>query len=126
MKKILLGILLIVTFSLLLSPYSYAGARKGRAGYAVKDDNAMKEIQAIKLALRAMERDIQGLQSQQNKGMTAIEQGKIEGRLTWAEGQIAKLWKWVIAMAVVLAIFILGIIMVIFGNRGSRTRTIQQ
>lgn len=80
MNKIVLALLVFTTISLLLTSYSYAGARKGIAGYAVTDDNAMKEIGAIKQALRVMERDIQGLRSQQNKGMTALEQGKLEGR----------------------------------------------
>ena len=98
LKKIV--ILLVVC--LLLTTFALAGARKGKPGYAVRDDNAMKEIVAIKQAMRGMERDIRALQNDQTRTFSPIEQGKIEGRLTWAENQINSLWKWVYGLLVLV------------------------
>ena len=123
MKKFIWVLLLLTTISLILTPYAFAGARKGKAGYAVKDDNAMKEIKAIKISMRAMEKDIQSLQASQNKGMTAIEQGKIEGRLTWLENQVSKLWKWVVAMAVLIALMLIYIVVALFSGGRRRTQS---
>jgi hypothetical protein len=125
MKKFALVLILLTAISLILTPYALAGARKGKAGYAVRDDNAMKEIKAIKISMRSMEKDIQLLQASTNKGMTAIEQGKIEGRLTWAEGQIAKLWKWVVMMAILIALMLTYIVVALLsgGRRRSQANT---
>ncbi len=117
-------IVLVAIICLLATSFVYAGARRGKAGYAVRDDNAMKEIRAIKVSMRAMEKDIQALKLQQGQGMTAVEQGKIEGRLTWAEKQIAKLWAWVITMAVLIALMIIYIIIMLFSGGRKRPANI--
>ncbi len=116
-KKIVLATLVC----LLVTSFVYAGARRGKAGYAVRDDNAMKEVKAIKIALRGMEKQIMALQSQQGRGLTAVEQGKIEGRLTWTETQISKLWKWVMTLAVLIVLILIAIIAVLFS--GGRKRS---
>ena len=121
MKKIILVLLILTTISLLLTPYAFAGARKGKAGYAVRDDNAMTEIRAIKLEMQAMEREIKFLKENQTKPMSPIELGKIEGRLTWAENQINKLWKWITALSITLLIIGIALIAVyILGGKVSR------
>jgi hypothetical protein len=122
MKKFLVGFLVVVAFTLVLTNSSLAGAHRGRAGYAVRDDNAMKEIVAIKQGLRSMERDIKDLQSQQARSLSPIEQGKIEGRLTWVENQINILWKWVIALAIIVGLMVIGILVVLFSGKKKKSQ----
>ncbi len=96
--------LLVTTIYLPLTVH--AGARLGQQGYAVKDDNAMKEIQAIKASLRAMERDIRELQARQ----PAIDPVKYDARMAALEKQLGDLWKWLIVLAILVVILLINVI----------------
>jgi len=119
MRKTALIVGLLALFCISFSTIAFAGGtRHARQGYAVPDSNTVKEIRAIKLEMQAMEREIKFLKENQTKPMSPIELGKIEGRLTWAENQINKLWKWVIAMAILIGLILVYIVFVLFsGNR---------
>ena len=118
MKKLLICLLLT---AVCLPLTAVAGARLGHPGYAVSDDNAMKEIQAIKLQLNSLTRDVKAVQDK-----TALQdRNSNEVRLSAQEAQLAELWKWLTFLFVIIILIVLSAMIVyvynnVKGRRGEK------
>ncbi len=102
MKK---PIIILILAACCLAITASAGARIGQPGYAVRDDNTIKEIQAIKVSLRSMESEIRELQLRQ----PAPDITKYEARLIALEKQVAELSNWILIFAILIVILVINV-----------------
>jgi hypothetical protein len=115
MKK-LVAVLILAFICLTIT--ASAGARLGKEGYAVRDDNAIKEIQAIKLQLNSLTRDVKAIQDK----AALQDRNSNDVRLNAQEAQIAEVWKWLTLLYVIVLIVVLGAVVAIIMSMGKRIK----
>jgi hypothetical protein len=87
MKKVALILCLIMVGSMMFSTVASAGGvrRHTKPGYAVRDDNTAKEIQAIKLAINSLGQEIKMLKNDRSNN------AGLETRVAFLEREYSKL-----------------------------------
>jgi hypothetical protein len=112
-KKVVIGIMVLAI--IMVAGTAWAGAAKGKAGAAVRDENLINEINAVKMTIRGMTVEIASIKSELKEGKMTDSERKMEMRLGWAERQINELWArinllMIIVVILCAAVIILGLI----------------